>query len=50
MEYLTFLVKANNDATIALARNHDAHELYEIVLGGWDNSMSWIARSRMGRL
>ena len=38
MEYLTFLVKAKNDATIALARNHDAHELYEIVLGGWDNS------------
>ena len=49
MEFLTFLCKAKNDATIGLARNHDAHELYEIVLGGWDNTMSWNARSRMGK-
>ncbi|XP_072019893.1 LOW QUALITY PROTEIN: C3 and PZP-like alpha-2-macroglobulin domain-containing protein 8 [Amphiura filiformis] len=48
LTFMTFLCKAKNDATIGLARNHDAHELYEIVLGGWDNSMSWIARSRMG--
>ena len=49
MEFLTFMCKAKNDATIGLARGHDAHELYEIVLGGWDNTISWIARSRMGK-
>ena len=49
MEFLTFMCKAKNDATIGLARGHDSHELYEIVLGGWDNTISWIARSRMGK-
>ncbi len=48
MEFFTFMCKAKNDAHIALAAAQDSHQLYEIVLGGWDNTRSWIARTKMG--
>ncbi|XP_033624111.1 C3 and PZP-like alpha-2-macroglobulin domain-containing protein 8 isoform X2 [Asterias rubens] len=48
MEFFTFMCKAKNDAHIALAATQDSHQLYEIVLGGWDNTRSWIARTKMG--
>ncbi|XP_038058113.1 C3 and PZP-like alpha-2-macroglobulin domain-containing protein 8 isoform X2 [Patiria miniata] len=48
MDFFTFMCKAKNDAHIALAATQDSYQLYEVVLGGWDNTRSWIARSRMG--
>ncbi|XP_022086577.1 C3 and PZP-like alpha-2-macroglobulin domain-containing protein 8 isoform X2 [Acanthaster planci] len=48
MDFFTFMCKAKNDAHIALAATQDSYQLYEIVLGGWDNTRSWIARSKRG--
>ncbi|XP_065102652.1 C3 and PZP-like alpha-2-macroglobulin domain-containing protein 8 [Paramisgurnus dabryanus] len=42
-------VKSHNDAHIALSPTaHDSTEMVEIVLGGRQNSRSWISRGKMG--
>ncbi|KAI8498912.1 hypothetical protein Bbelb_233650 [Branchiostoma belcheri] len=45
----TFEVQANNDAHVALSsQNQDLDDMYEIVIGGWDNTRSAIRRSKQG--
>nr|XP_003201105.2 C3 and PZP-like alpha-2-macroglobulin domain-containing protein 8 [Danio rerio] len=42
-------IKSHNDAHIALSPSaHDSTEMVEIVLGGRQNSRSWISRGKMG--
>lgn len=50
VQYVTFAVKANNDAHIALdSTTHDhGHEFYEIVYSGWGNTQSVIRKSSQG--
>ncbi|XP_006818919.1 C3 and PZP-like alpha-2-macroglobulin domain-containing protein 8 [Saccoglossus kowalevskii] len=48
-EFFTFSTKAKNDVHIALSSlSMDMNDMYEIVLGGWLNTQSWIARSKQG--
>ena len=43
----TFEVQANNDAFVALSsQNHDMDAMYEIVIGGWANTVSGIRRAK----
>ncbi|XP_019646607.1 PREDICTED: uncharacterized protein LOC109487084 isoform X2 [Branchiostoma belcheri] len=45
----TFEVQANNDAHVALSsQNQDLDDMYEIVIGGWNNTRSAIRRSKQG--
>ncbi|KAI8500095.1 hypothetical protein Bbelb_224120 [Branchiostoma belcheri] len=45
----TFEVKANSDVHIALSnQNSPMDDMYEIVIGGWENSMSVIRRKQQG--
>ncbi|XP_046377746.2 uncharacterized protein LOC124149944 [Haliotis rufescens] len=46
----TFWVKATNDALIALLRNKNDYDqdIYEIVIGGWENSKSVIREKKQG--
>ncbi|XP_070536765.1 C3 and PZP-like alpha-2-macroglobulin domain-containing protein 8 [Ptychodera flava] len=45
----TFSTKAYNDVHLALsAVGNDLPEMYEIVIGGFQNTESWIARSKQG--
>lgn len=42
-------VKTHNDAHIALSASpHDSAEMLEIVLGGRQNTRSWISLGKMG--
>ena len=42
-------VRANNDVRIALSPEpHDNTDMYEVVLGGWANTMSWISLGKDG--
>ncbi len=42
-------IKSHNDAHIALSPSaHDSTEIVEIVLGGRQNSRSWISQGKMG--
>ncbi|XP_078578004.1 C3 and PZP-like alpha-2-macroglobulin domain-containing protein 8 [Branchiostoma floridae x Branchiostoma japonicum] len=45
----TFATKASNDVHLSLsARPTDMPSMYEIVIGGWQNTQSWITRSKQG--
>ncbi|XP_035693199.1 uncharacterized protein LOC118427484 isoform X2 [Branchiostoma floridae] len=45
----TFEVRANNDVHVALSsQNYDLDDMYEIVIGGWNNTSSVIRRSKGG--
>ncbi|XP_071825339.1 C3 and PZP-like alpha-2-macroglobulin domain-containing protein 8 isoform X2 [Apostichopus japonicus] len=48
MDFLVFMCKASNDARIALAPSVDSHLRYEIVIGGWENTQTWLSRDRNG--
>ncbi|XP_069818383.1 C3 and PZP-like alpha-2-macroglobulin domain-containing protein 8 isoform X2 [Dendropsophus ebraccatus] len=49
MTHFDLTVKAHNDAHIALSSGpHDMAEMIEIVIGGQQNSRTWIATSKMG--
>ena len=41
-------MKAKYDAHIALDSDENESDLYEIVIGGWDNSLSMIRRGKQG--
>ena len=42
-------VKTHNDAHFALSGNpHDSAEMLEVVLGGRQNSRSWVSMGKMG--
>ncbi|XP_078666355.1 C3 and PZP-like alpha-2-macroglobulin domain-containing protein 8 isoform X2 [Branchiostoma floridae x Branchiostoma belcheri] len=45
----TFATKASNDVHLSLsARPTDMPSMYEIVIGGWQNTQSWVTRSKQG--
>ncbi|XP_077993522.1 C3 and PZP-like alpha-2-macroglobulin domain-containing protein 8 [Glandiceps talaboti] len=47
--FFTFTVKAENDVHLALsALPQDLPAMYEIVIGGFQNMDSWLARSKQG--
>ncbi|XP_052446900.1 C3 and PZP-like alpha-2-macroglobulin domain-containing protein 8 isoform X1 [Carassius gibelio] len=47
--HIQVAIKSHNDAHIALSPSaHDGTEMVEIVLGGRQNSRSWISRGKMG--
>ncbi|OCU00810.1 hypothetical protein XELAEV_180065884mg, partial [Xenopus laevis] len=49
MTHFDLTVKAHNDAHIALSSGpHDMAEMIEIVIGGQQNSRTWISTSKMG--
>ncbi|XP_071943363.1 C3 and PZP-like alpha-2-macroglobulin domain-containing protein 8 [Antedon mediterranea] len=48
LQVFSFACKAENDAHIALAVDPTGMDLYEIVLGGWQNTKSWITASKQG--
>uniref|UniRef100_A0A8C5QE18 C3 and PZP like alpha-2-macroglobulin domain containing 8 n=1 Tax=Leptobrachium leishanense TaxID=445787 RepID=A0A8C5QE18_9ANUR len=49
MTHFELTVKAHNDAHIALSNGpHDMAEMIEIVIGGQQNSKTWISSSKMG--
>ncbi|XP_073449024.1 C3 and PZP-like alpha-2-macroglobulin domain-containing protein 8 isoform X1 [Aquarana catesbeiana] len=49
MTHFDLMVKAHNDAHIALSSGpHDMAEMIEIVIGGQQNSKTWITTSKMG--
>ncbi|XP_033108114.1 C3 and PZP-like alpha-2-macroglobulin domain-containing protein 8 [Anneissia japonica] len=48
LRVFVFACKAKNDAHIALASDATGMDLFEIVLGGWQNTKSWIAASKQG--
>lgn len=49
MTHFDLNVKAHNDAHIALSSGpHDMAEMIEIVIGGQQNSKTWITTSKMG--
>ena len=46
-----FEVKAANNVHVALSRDsQDNSDMYEIVLGGWSNTLSWISLGKEGNL
>lgn len=49
MSQFQVAVKTHNDAHFALSTSpHDSAEMIEIVLGGRQNTRSWISRGKMG--
>ncbi|XP_072173933.1 C3 and PZP-like alpha-2-macroglobulin domain-containing protein 8 [Diadema setosum] len=48
MEFFTFLCKATSNAKIALTGDQTDNIFFEIVLGGFINTQSWISRRRRG--
>lgn len=49
MTHFNVAVKAHNNAHIALSSGpHDMAEMTEIVIGGYQNSRTWISTSKMG--
>nr|DBA28327.1 TPA: hypothetical protein GDO54_008712 [Pyxicephalus adspersus] len=49
MTHFDLTVKAHNDAHVALSSGpHDMAEMIEIVIGGQQNSKTWITTSKMG--
>ncbi|XP_054835570.1 C3 and PZP-like alpha-2-macroglobulin domain-containing protein 8 [Eublepharis macularius] len=49
MTHFTVAVKAHNSAHIALSSSpHDTAEMTEIVIGGHQNTRTWISSSKMG--
>ncbi|KAF2980460.1 hypothetical protein EK904_008359 [Melospiza melodia maxima] len=49
MRHFELAVKAHNDAHLALSSGpHDMAEMAEIVIGGQQNSRTWISSSKMG--
>ncbi|KAJ7398113.1 C3 and PZP-like alpha-2-macroglobulin domain-containing protein 8 [Pitangus sulphuratus] len=49
MSHFDIAVKAHNDAHLALSSGpHDMAEMTEIVIGGHQNSKTWISTSKMG--
>ncbi|XP_038157657.1 C3 and PZP-like alpha-2-macroglobulin domain-containing protein 8 [Cyprinodon tularosa] len=49
MKQFDVAVKTHNDAHIALSASpHDSAEMFEIVLGGKQNTRSWISLGKMG--
>ncbi|XP_053558866.1 C3 and PZP-like alpha-2-macroglobulin domain-containing protein 8 [Bombina bombina] len=49
MTHFELTVKAHNDAHVALSSGpHDMAEMIEIVIGGKQNSQTWISTSKMG--
>ncbi|KAJ8018266.1 C3 and PZP-like alpha-2-macroglobulin domain-containing protein 8 [Holothuria leucospilota] len=44
VSHIEFEVKANNDVHIALSPSENSSDLYEIVIGGWKNTKSFIRR------
>ncbi|KAG8454856.1 hypothetical protein GDO86_001179 [Hymenochirus boettgeri] len=49
MTYFDLMVKAHNNAHVALSSGpHDMAEMIEIVIGGQQNSRTWISTSKMG--
>ncbi|MEE6510015.1 hypothetical protein FKM82_028976 [Ascaphus truei] len=49
MTHFELAVKAHNDAHVALSSGpHDMAEMIEIVIGGQQNSKTWISTSKMG--
>eukprot|EP00057_Strongylocentrotus_purpuratus_P031565 XP_785018.3 PREDICTED: C3 and PZP-like alpha-2-macroglobulin domain-containing protein 8 [Strongylocentrotus purpuratus] len=48
MDSFSFLCKATSNAKLALSRDQTDNIDYEIVLGGLDNTQSWISKGRDG--
>lgn len=49
MSHFDLAVKAHNDAHLALSSGpHDMAEMAEIVIGGQQNTKTWISTSKMG--
>lgn len=49
MTHFDIAVKAHNDAHLALSSGpHDMAEMTEIVIGGHQNTKTWISISKMG--
>jgi len=47
-ERFDFKVEAKSDAVIALDSDENDSDLYEIVIGGWGNSLSMVRRGKQG--
>lgn len=49
MTQFSFATRASNDARLALTTEpSDNDQMYEIVIGGWSNTQSWIAQGKEG--
>ena len=46
--FLLLVVKAQYDALIAFDSDENDSDLYEIVIGGWGNSLSMVRRGKQG--
>ena len=44
----SLVVEAKSDALIALDSDENDSDLYEIVIGGWGNSLSMVRRGKQG--